>query len=146
MDNLVEDIVHTADSFTKNFHKTPVFPFIREGVFDYSIDSLIVVDQLLDELSCFKLNEDDVYNISTMIGCYIFETARKNYGGEYLWIKKEQQPALVAGLPDFQVSIRAWEKVRGRIINGKEDNIPYYIAGYKEYIESGKKGDFVMIV
>jgi len=49
-------------------------------------------------------------------------------------------------LPDFQVSIRAWEKVRGRLTNGKEDNIPFYVAGYKEHIEQGKKGDFIMIV
>ena len=58
----------------------------------------------------------------------------------------EQQPVLVAGLPDFQVSIRAWEKVKGRLTNGREDNIPFYIAGYKEHIEHAKKGDFIMVV
>ena len=82
----------------------------------------------------------------SMAGCYVFETARKNYGGEYLWVKNEQQPVLVAGLPDFQVSIRAWEKVKGRLTNGREDNIPFYIAGYKEHIERAKKGDFIMVV
>ena len=29
----------------------------------------------------------------------------------------------------LQVSIRAWEKVKGRLTNGREDNIPIYAAG-----------------
>lgn len=146
MNRLTEDIVHTADSFTKNFGENPVFPFIKKGAFDYSIESLSVVDQLLEELSDYEPDEDALYNTASMVGCYVFETARKNYGGEYFWVQKEQQPVLIAGLPDFQVSIRAWEKVKGRLINGKEDSIPFYIAGYKEHIKQGKKGDFIMIV
>lgn len=146
MNELMEDIIHTADSFTENFSKNPIYPFIKKGAFDYSIESLAVVDRLLEELSNYAPDEDALYNTSTMVGCYVFETARRNYGGEYIWVIKEQQPVLIAGLPDFQVSIRAWQKVRGRLINGKEDNIPFYIAGYKEHIEQGKKGDFIMIV
>lgn len=146
MNKLMEDIVHTADSFTKNFGENPIFPFINKGSFDYSIESLTVVDRLLEELSDYEPDEDAIYNTASMVGCYVFETARKNYGGEYFWIQEEQQPVLVAGLPDFQVSIRAWEKVKGRLINGKEDSIPFYIAGYKEHIEQGKRGDSIMIV
>lgn len=49
---------------------------------------------------------------------------------------------------DFSVAIRVWEKVRGRLLNGKEDSITFYIAGYKEHIEKGKqeKGYNVQIV
>lgn len=146
MNKLMEDIIHTADSFTRNFGENPVFPFIDKGAFDYSIESLEIVDRLLEELSNFVPDEDALYNTASMVGCYVFETARKNYGGEYFWIEKEQQPVLIAGLPDFQISIRAWEKVRGRLINGREDNIPFYIAGYREHIEQGKRGDFVTII
>ncbi len=55
---------------------------------------------------------------------------------------------LIAGLPDFFVSIRAWQKVKDRVMNGKEENIPFYISGYKEHIEHGKneKGYHVTIV
>lgn len=146
MNQLMADIVHTADSFTKNFSSNPIYPFIESGSFDYSVESLTVVDKLLEEFSNYELDEDALYNIASMVGCYVFETARKNYGGEYLWVEKEQQPVLIAGLPDFQISIRAWDKVKGRLINGEEDNIPFYIAGYKEHIEHGKTGDFIMIV
>lgn len=55
---------------------------------------------------------------------------------------------MIAGLPDFFVQIRAWEKVKGRVVNGKEDNIPFYFSRYKKYIEHGKseKGYSVTIV
>ena len=138
MNELMRDIIHTAESFVENFG--------QKGSFDYSIESLAVVDELLEEISDFEWDEDALYYASSMFGCYVFETARKNYGGEYLWVRDEEQPVLVAGLPDFQVSIRAWQKVRGRLVNGKEDSIPFYIAGYMEHIEHAKKGDFIMIV
>lgn len=130
MGQLMNDIVSTADAFTSNFSD--------KGPFDYSIESLVLVDNLLEELSDYEWDEDNLYSLESMVGCYVFETARRNYGGEYRWAEKEQQPLLIAGLPDFFVSIRAWEKVKGRVMNGKEDNIPFYIAGYKEHIERGK--------
>ena len=49
-------------------------------------------------------------------GCYVLETARRNYGGEYYWLSNEQQPILVAGEPDFSVSIKAWEKIKGYMV------------------------------
>lgn len=139
MNQLEQDILSTAENFSKIF---------SEGDCDFSIESLEFVDDFLDDMGSHELDEDEIFNISSMAGCYIFETARRNYGGEYLWIKDEQQPVLVAGMPDFSVAIRAWEKVRGRLLNGKEDNIPFYIAGYKEHIEKGKqeKGYNVQIV
>lgn len=140
MNELMNDIIHTANNFAKNFSSE------QKTSFDYSIESLAAVDELLEEISDFELDEDALYNTSSMVGCYVFETARKNYGGEYLWVRDEEQPVLVAGLPDYQVSIRAWQKVRDRLVNGKEDDIPFYIAGYKEHIEHAKKGDFIMIV
>lgn len=147
MNELMNDIIHTADHFVENFSQDPVYTFIQKESLDYSIESLVVVDELLDELrSDLELDEDTLYNMSSMIGCYVFETARKNYGGEYLWVRNEEQPVLVAGRPDFQVSIRAWQKVKGRLVNGKEDSIPFYIAGYQEHIDAAKKGDFIMIV
>ena len=140
MGQLMDDIVGTANSFAENFSD--------KGDFNYSIKSLVEVDDLLDEISDYVMDEDAVYNIYTMIGSYVFETARRNYGGKYYWMQDEQQPILVIGEPDFSVSIRAWEKVKSRIEKGVEDNIPFYIEGVKEYVEKGKlqKGYRVMIV
>lgn len=130
MGRLTDDIVSTAKAFTNNFRD--------KGNFDYSIESLARVDDLLEELGDHAMEEDDLYNIASMVGCYVFETARKNYCGEYQWHQTAEQPVLVAGLPDFSVAIMAWEKVRDRVNNGKADNIPFYIDGYREHIERGK--------
>lgn len=140
MGNLIDDIVNTAQAYTENFKTL--------GNLDYSIESLKLVDEHLDEISDFVFSEDDVYNAASMVGCYVFETARRNYGGNYYWIEKEQQPILTAGEPDFAVSIKAWDKVKERLNNGEEDDIVFYINGYKEHIEIGrnKKGYHALII
>ena len=97
MDQLMEDIVHTADSFTNNFGDDPPFPFIRKGAFDYSIESLAIVDQLLEELSDYGPDEDALYNTSTMVGCYVFETARKITAGNISGCKKSSSRSWLPG-------------------------------------------------
>lgn len=140
MGQLMDDIVGTAKSFTENFRE--------QENFDYSVESLTAVDALLDEMQDFVEDEDMRCNICTMAGCYVFETARRNYGGVYYWLRDREQPILVAGEPDFSVSILAWDKVKGYLENGAEDSLPFYIAGYREHIEKGKaqKGYRVLIV
>ncbi len=140
MGQLMDDIVNTAKNFAKNFGEE----------FDYSVESLADVDGLLDEIreAELELDEDMIYDIYAMTGCYVFETARRNYGGTYYWLQDEQQPVLIAGEPDFSVSVRAWQKVKGYLENGAEDSLSFYIAGYKEHIEKGRlqKGYRVTIV
>lgn len=140
MEKLMSDIILTAKNFSENFTEC--------GDFDFSPESLEAVDQLLEELSGYGLNDAALQDASSMIGSYVFEVARRNYGGEYFWIEEESQPLLTAGLPDFRISIKAWEKVRGRLTKGKEDNIPFYIEGFRQYIEKGKqeKGYAALIV
>ena len=58
MNELMNDIIHTADHFVENFSQDPVYPFIKKDSFDYSSESLAVVDELLGELSDFELDED----------------------------------------------------------------------------------------
>ncbi|KEQ26840.1 hypothetical protein [Paenibacillus tyrfis] len=129
--SLEQDIILTAENFTKNFSD--------KGNFDFSVDSLRNVDDILGELGDFELDDDILDSVSSMAGCYIFEVARRNYGGKYYWIQEREQPVLVTGEPEFSISILAFEKVRSRIQNGKEDEIPYYFDGYIQAIEKGKK-------
>lgn len=147
MGQLMDDIVSTANHFVTNMQSVPEDYAVR-GRLDFSIESLNDVDEWLGRLEQDNWDVDELYDLCSMVGCYIFETARRNYGGEYFWMENEQQPILIAGEPDFQVSIRVWQKVKGRLTNGKEDNIPFYIAGYKEHIEKGimSKGYIVSIV
>lgn len=142
MSPLMNDIISTAHNFTVNLQKQ------AGGTLDYSLESLEEIDALLEAFRQETLEEDTLFHLSSMAGCYVFETARRCLGGQYFWVEEEQQPVLVAGLPDFSVAIKAWEKVRGRLTRGAEDSIPFYIAGYREHIAigQGRKGYCVTIV
>lgn len=128
---LEQDIISTAESFKNNFSD--------KGNFDFSVLSLREVDVILDELCEYELDHDTLDSVSSMAGSYIFEVARRNYGGKYYWIQEREQPVLVTGEPEFSISIFAFDKVRGRIQNGKEDDIPYYFDGYIKAVEKGKR-------
>ncbi len=134
MRDLTEDVVNTANNFVQNMQQYFDTPL------DYSVESLAEIDEMLDGLGKRReeLKKEAFFDLYSMTGCYVFEVARRNYGGEYFWIEEEQQPGLAAGHPDFLVVIKVWEKVKGRLTKGEEDNIPFYIAGYQEHIEIGK--------
>ncbi len=133
MSQLMNDVMETAKNFAENFSD--------RGNFDFSIKSLEEVDDLLEEMSEYTIDDDTMCNMCTMVGSYVFETARRNVaiGGSYYWMEEEEQPILVVGEPDFSVAIKAWEKVKKRFENGEEDNIPFYIDGFMAHIEQGKK-------
>ncbi len=127
---LEQDIITTAESFVNNFSD--------KGNFDYSVQSLRKLDEMLEELCQYQIDDDTLDSVSSMAGSYIFEVARRNYGGLYFWVQERDQPVLVTGEPEYSISIFAFDKVRGRIRNGKEDDIPYYFDGYIEAVEKGK--------
>ena len=97
MASLMDDIMETARNFTANMQENAGLTL------DYSAGSLREVDELLEAFRQEDLDEEALFNISSMVGCYVFETARRCHGGEYFWIEEEQQPILAAGLPEFSV-------------------------------------------
>jgi len=137
------------DDFTRDMAKSAEF-FVstkaeRFSGLDFSVNSLNIVDNILEEASEFydEMNDKQKQNLISAVGSYIFEVARRNFGGKYFWYEKLSQPILVTGQPDFEVSILPFEKVKGRLENGKEDNIPFYFAGYVERVN---KKESAMIV
>jgi hypothetical protein len=120
----------------------------RFGRLDYSVDSLKIVDSILDEVSGFRdsMEESQIRNVIQKTGSYVFEVARKNYGGKYYWYEPLEQPILVTGQPHFEISLLAFEKVKGRLENGAEDNIPFFFEGYADRVKNAKTGDKAMIV
>ena len=106
------------------------------------------VDSILEDVAEFQedMEEVQVKTIIQKTSAYIFEVARRNYGGKYYWYEQLAQPILVTGQPDFEISLLALEKVKGRLKNGKEDNIPYFFQGYVDRVKKAKPGDKAMIV
>ncbi len=115
---------------------------------DYSQKSLSALDELLDNFAGFanQMDEEMKNDLTAQAGSYIFEVARRNYGGKYYWYEEKNQPILVTGQPHFEVSLLAFEKVKQRIENGKEDNIPFFFAGYSESVQQAKPGHRLLIV
>lgn len=119
-----------------------------EHVLDYSIGSLQVLDQEI--LSLFHDNKDDMGDglleeIAAQAGSYVFEVARRTFGGTYYWYDALNQPILVTGQPSFEISLLVYEKVKGRILNGDEDHIPYFFKGFEEKVLNARPGDKAMI-
>lgn len=116
--------------------------------FDYSVASLEVIEELLQEASDYlpDMPSERVDQIVEQVGAYVFEVARRNFGGMYLWYDAREQPILVTGMPEFEISLLAYDKVRGRLENGPEDNIPFFFEGYAERVRNAKPGDKAMIV
>jgi hypothetical protein len=122
-----------------------VFNTKYDGAFDYSIRSLNILDSLIEDFSDFSDPSDEelIDEFCSQAGSYILEVARRGYGGTYFWEDGLKQPMLKTGLPDFEITLLTFEKVRNRIINGEEDNIPYFFKGYSERVRKAEKGDSV---
>jgi hypothetical protein len=112
---------------------------------DFSVKSLSVLDKILEDVSDFYEDMDDIQqkNIVSKAGSYIFEVAKQNYGGKYYWYDNLNQPILVTGQPEFEMSFLAFEKVKGRLENGYEDNIPFFFEGYTEGVKNKKSAMIV---
>ena len=64
-----------------------------------------------------------------LITCYLYETARREYGGFYISGNEENPFVLAIPEPEPRVIVFVQQKVRGRIANGEEDNIPFFYDG-----------------
>lgn len=75
---------------------------------------------------------DDLHFLAS---AYVFETARRQFGGRYLRGDQENLFVLVIGEPDFRVGVLVMAKIEGRAVNGPEDNIPFFYAGVAPLVE-----------
>lgn len=110
---------------------------------DYSTESLAALDTMLDEASQSSLDDQTMKLLITQAGSYIFEVARRKYGGKLYWYDELNQPILVIGQPEFELSFLAFEKVKGRLQNGSEDNIPFFFDGIEGHIRDKRSAMIV---
>ena len=132
----------TLDEFTQDM-LTAANHFVDRSINRYkglvfSVNSLVVVDYICENaIDVYPdLTEVQKNNFIRSVGAYVFEVARQNFGGKYYWYDALNQPILVTGQPEFEASILAFDKVEGRLVKGKEDNIPFYFAGYVEKVKA----------
>jgi hypothetical protein len=142
MDQFTKQISDDAEACVEHFRKK-----YGSGL-DFSEESLVLIDEIIEEASDFypEMQEGQQQWIVSSVGSYIFEVARRNFGGKYFWFDQRAQPILVTGQPKFEIAIVAFDKVEGRLLNGAEDNIPYFFKGYSERVRNAKEGDQATIV
>jgi hypothetical protein len=117
-------------------------------VIDFSEKSLVSVEDTLEEASGYfaGLSEEQAQKLVQWFGCYILEVGRKQFGGEYLWHTQRDQPVLVVGEPQFHVAMITWDRVRGRVLGDKGDNIPFFFDGFAERARRAQPGDRALFV
>ena len=115
---------------------------------DYSPASMKAVEAILSNLSNepFEYSNDEINEIVVYFSAYIFETARREFGGKYKWWEMRNQPLLVVGEPEFSVGILAGDKVCGRLFGDTADNIPFFYEGFLEHARRAEPGSRATIV
>jgi hypothetical protein len=112
------------------------------GKLDYSVKSLEVVDEMLDEASDFveEMPPEHLDSLVNLMGSYILAVAHKEHGGNFYWHEEKDQPILVVGEPNYKVALMAINKVRSRLQGDKADNIPFFYKGFSDRVKNAEKG------
>jgi hypothetical protein len=115
---------------------------------DYSESSLSAVDDMLAEASGFtkSMPDDQIDSLVRIIGSYVLEVGRCEFGGKYYWHDEHDQPVLVVGEPDYKIAILTFDKVRGRLFGDQADNIPFFYEGFAALARTAKPGSDVLYV
>jgi hypothetical protein len=118
------------------------------GGLDYSVKSLSIVEEMLDEASRYasQMPEADRNALVELFGSYILAVAHRAHGGKFYWFEQRKQPILVVGQPNFEVSIITFDKVRGRLSGDKADNIPFFYEGFAARVKNAVPGTKAMYV
>lgn len=128
---LEDAMASQAADFVRAFSH-PSAPIDATGL-TYSEESLQLVDRVLEDFYQRQAVLPD--DLHFLVSGYVFETARRQFGGRYLRGDQDNPFVLVIGEPDFQVGVLVMRKIRGRVANGLEDSIPYFFAGIAPLVE-----------
>lgn len=118
------------------------------GRLNFSAESLLVVEEMLDEASQYidQMPPSDISALVQSFGSYLLEVARTAHGGEFLWHQEQEQPVLVVGEPNHHIAIMAFQKIRGRLNGDKAHNIPFFYQGFDERVQSALPGTRALYV
>lgn len=136
----IEDAMASQAADFVNAFSAPRAP-IDGSKLDYSEDSLHLVDRVLEDFHQKQAPLPD--DLHFLASAYVFETARREFGGRYLRGDQDNPFVLVIGEPNFQVGVMVMGKIGGRAVNGPEDSIPFFYAGIAPLIERGTNATLV---
>lgn len=137
--SIAEGMEWQATDFIEAF--SPEGSPIDGSKLDYSEASLELVDQVLDDFYRQQAPLPD--DLHFLTSAYIFEVARRAFGGRYLRGDEENPFILVIGEGTAEVGVCVMSKVRGRAVNGPEDSIPFFYAGIAPLVAAGTNATLI---
>jgi len=142
MDNLEQQVADKAERAVDQLRDR------SNDTLDYSDRSLVVVDEILAEASEFinDLPADQIDALTRMIGSYILEVGRREFGGRYCWHDDRDQPVLVVGEPKCRIALLAFDKVRDRLHGDHSASIPFFYDGFASRARIAKPNDDALYV
>jgi hypothetical protein len=142
MDDFTQQITDKAAKAVETFRER------ANDALDYSESSLAVVEEMLAEASHYVNDMPDaqVNGLVQLLGCYLFEVGRREFGGRYCWHDGRDQPVLVVGEPEYRVAMIAFDKIKGRLSGDEGDNIPFFYEGFASRARTAKPGTDALYV
>lgn len=105
---------------------------VARAQLDFTPASLEALDELLGEFHTSGVEAPQ--DVITGAGCYVMEVGRAEHGGVYQAFNEDDPLVLVVRHEAGQVGLLATSKVKGRVMNGPEDNLPFFYAGFTQAI------------
>lgn len=140
MRKLTEDFKEMAEGFASEHNNDMV------SSFDFSLFSLQIVDDYMNALGQENPDEETLHQISVVVGSYVFEVVKRNFGGEYQWVDAENVPALIYQSEGSTIQFFAWNKVRERIVKGVNYSLFDHVEGFSHQVARIKEGNSVNMV
>lgn len=113
---------------------------------DFSEASVAALEELIAEIAEFvsEVAEEQVEGLVQDFGCYLFETARRTFGGKYYWMQELEQPVLSLAGPESSVALVAFTRVRRRIRGEAPEPLPLFFADFARRLRAAAPGDDIL--
>jgi len=125
----VERVTDAAEDFVRAAGSTG-------AALDYSLASVSALDEALEAAHLGTLALTPMQTVGA--AAYLYEVARRAYGGLYEVCDDEDPVVLVCGEPEAEVCFCAIAKVERRIRYGASEAIPPYIELFRAAMEEGQ--------
>ena len=115
------------------------FPYaaspVPEGGLDFTRASLVHIEALLGALHLAGRPLPE--RLHQSVAVYLFETARREFGGRYLRFEAPDPIILLVGEPRAHVGICAMSRVASRVERGPDESIVHFYASISPLIAEG---------
>ncbi|MCD0501447.1 hypothetical protein [Bordetella petrii] len=101
---------------------------------DYSVESVTALDAVLEDAHLGRLALTPMQTVGA--AAYLYEVARRRYGGLYEVCDDEDPVVLVTGEPEFDVCLCAISKVERRVRQGSTEKLPEFFQHYVRAVTS----------